>query len=75
MPPPVQSPRAESRADEMSTRLTEERPGSPAALPAVGGKASHVRATHVTEERHESFPGRSERWGGVGGHIGAPHVN
>jgi hypothetical protein len=27
----------------------------------------------VIEERH-GLPGRDERWGGLGGHVGAPHV-
>ncbi len=29
---------------------------------------------HVVEERH-GFPAALRAWGGVGGHVGAPHVN
>jgi len=33
--------------------------------------SSHAR---VVEERH-GFPGAVRAWGGVGGHVGAPHID
>ena len=48
----------------MSARVIEERHGFPGALRALWGGI---------EERH-GFPGALRASGGVGGHIGAPHV-
>jgi hypothetical protein len=71
----------------MSTRAIEERHGFPGALGALaggvrGGRSplrskgvgGHVGAARVTEERH-GFPGALGALGGVGGHVGAPHVD
>ena len=51
----------------MGARVIEQRHGFPGALRALGGVGGSRSAT--------GSPGRSERRGGVGGHIGAPHVD
>jgi len=62
----------EGRRDEARTWLLERLGPSPR-IEARRGFAGALRASRVSRSA-TALPGCSERWGGMGDHVGAPHV-